>query len=278
MSEQVGRGSRWRRALVTGASSGIGEAFADELASRRVDLVLVARDVDALESVAARARAAGVHVEVVPADLATNEGLARVVARIRDAAPPIDLLVNNAGLGQWGWFLDLPLDRAVESMRVNNIAVVELTHAAATRMREADGGSIIQVASMAAAFPAPQQAVYAASKAFVLNFGQALSQEWAGSGVTCTTVLPGLTRTNYFARTGLDPGAPERRWMTAGEVAQRSLTAAEKGQALCLPGRHNRWKLITVSRYPSLPAGQAKRRIREALASTRNAAAKVRRR
>jgi short-subunit dehydrogenase len=278
MSEPAGRGSRWRRALVTGASSGIGEAFAEELASRHVDLVLVARDVDALESVAERARAAEVHVVVLPADLATDDGVARVVAAIRQAAPPIDLLVNNAGLGQWGWFLDLPLDRAVESMRVNNVAVVELTHAAATRMRDGDGGSIIQVASMAAAFPAPQQAVYAASKAFLLNFGQALAQEWAGSGVACTTVLPGLTRTNYFARTGVDPGAPERRWMTAGEVARASLTAAEKGQALCVPGRRNRWKLITVSRYPSLPAGRAKRLVREALRSARNTAANLRRR
>ena len=259
-------------------SSGIGEAFADELGSRHVDLVLVGRDVGALDSVAERARAAGVHVEVLPADLATNEGVASVVAAIRDAAPPIDLLVNNAGLGQWGWFLDLPLDRAIESMRVNNVAVVELTHAAATRMRDGDGGSIIQVASMAAASPAPQQAVYAASKAFLMNFGQALSQEWAGSGVTCTTVLPGLTRTNYFTRTGLDPGAPEPRWMTAGEVAQSSLTAAETGQALCVPGRRNRWKLITVSRYPSLPAGRAKRRIREALASARTTLAKLGRR
>jgi uncharacterized protein len=276
MREPVGGVSRWRRALVTGASSGIGAAFAEELASRHVDLILVARDVDALDAVAARAREAGSRVEVLPADLATDDGVAGVVTAIRQAAPRIDLLVNNAGLGQWGWFLDLPLDRAVESMRVNDIAVVELTHAAGTRMRDADGGSIIQVASMAAAFPAPQQAVYAASKAFLLNFGQALSQEWAGSGVTCTTVLPGLTRTNYFTRTGFDPGAPAGRWMAAGEVARSSLAAAEKGQALCVPGRRNRWKLVTVSRYPSLPAGRLKRRVRETLGYARDAAARWR--
>lgn len=270
------RVSCWRHALVTGASSGIGAAFAEELASQHVDLVLVGRDMDALESVAARARHAGVDVVVVAADLTTGDGVARVVAAIREAAPPIDLLVNNAGLGQWGQFLDISLDGAIDTMRVNNDALVTLTHAAASRMRDVGGGSIIQVASMASTFPSPHQAVYAASKAFVLSFGQAMSQEWAGSSVRCTTVLPGLTRTNYFARVGRDIDAPQGRWMTSSEVALSSLEGAARGRTLVVPGLRNRAKLLTVSRFPSLPVGRAKAALRRALVRARQTLARSR--
>jgi uncharacterized protein len=263
--------SAWHRALVTGASSGIGAAFADELASRHVDLVLVGRDERALEIVAARTRSRGVNAEVVQADLATAEGLARVAGVIRDSATPIDLLVNNAGFGQWGPFIDLPVDTALESMRVNIEALVTLTHAAVGRMRALGTGSIIQISSIASITPGPNQAVYAASKAFVSSFGQAMSQEWAdsGIGITSTTVLPSLTRTNYFARAGIDIDAPEKLWMSPAEVAVLSLDAAQRGRPLMIPNRRSRMRIALATQFPSLAFGRAKRQVRRALLSAR---------
>ena len=255
---------------MTGASSGIGEAFADELAGRGVSLILVGRNADALEAVAARARARGVGVQVIRADLATDVGMTDVDRAIGEAAPAIDLLVNNAALGQWGLFAELGLDRALESIRVNNEALVRLTHAAVTRMLAADRGSIIQMSSMAGASPGPQQAVYAATKAFVTSFGQALSAELAATPVTCTTVLPGFTRTNYFARVGLEPDIPEDRWMTAAEVAQLSLEASERGRQLLIPGPRNRRKILIATQFPTLGVGRAKHHTRQTLGAARS--------
>jgi short-subunit dehydrogenase len=266
--------SRWCRALVTGASSGIGEAFADELASMGVDLMLVGRDRSALERVASRARANGVHAEVVRADLSRDEDVASVVSALRDARPPVDLLVNNAGVGQWGVFVDLPVDGAVDIIRVNNEALVQLTHAALGPMLDSGRGTVIQVASMASAAPGPQQAVYAASKAFVSSFGQATSTELTGTPVTCTTLLPGFTRTNYFARVGLSPDIPDERWMSAEQVARASLEGAREGRPLVIPGARNRWKVVIATPFPSLGLGRAKRGVRQAL----NGARAVRRR
>jgi short-subunit dehydrogenase len=259
--------SQWRRALVTGASSGIGEAFADELASMHVDLILVGRDRAALERVASRARTSGVRVEVLRADLSNGEDVAGVVGVIHDAHPPIDLLVNNAGVGQWGGFVDLPVEGAIEILRVNDEAVVQLTHAAVAAMLDAGRGTIIQMASMASAAPGPNQAVYAASKAFVSSFGQAISSELAATPVTCTTILPGFTRTNYFSRVGLSPDIPETRWMTAQQVARASLDGARQGRPLVIPGARNRWKIAIATQFPSLAVGRVKRRTRWALQS-----------
>jgi uncharacterized protein len=264
--------SAWHRALVTGASSGIGEAFADELARRRVDLVLVGRDQQALEMVADRARSRGVIAEVVQADLATPDGVARVVGVIRDSVVPIDLLVNNAGFGQWGRFLDLPLDQAIDSVHVNNDALVALTHTAASRMRALGAGAIIQISSMASIAPSPNQAVYGASKAFVSSFGQAMSQEWteSGIGITCTTVLPSLTRTNYFERAGIEINADEKLWMSAAEVAVLSLDAAQRGRPLVIPNTRSRMRIAVATQFPSLAFGRAKRQVRSALLYARD--------
>ena len=263
----------WRRALVTGASSGIGAAFADLLAAEHVDLVLIGRDREALDRVAAHARGRGIDVEVLPADLATDDGVEAAVAAIERSE--IDLLVNNAGLGQWGAFVDLPLDLALDCIRVNDEALVHLTHAAAVRMVKAGRGTIIQIASLAAAGPSPQQAVYAASKAFVSSFGQAIHSELVSSGVTCTTVLPGFTRTNYFARVGLSPNVPPNRWMTPAQVASRSLDAAAKGRPLLVPGGRNLAKAAIATPFPSIGFGRIKGRIREARDSVRRAKAAI---
>jgi uncharacterized protein len=251
----------WRRALVTGASSGIGEALADELSSSHVDVVLVGQNLGALESVASRARSCGVQAEVLAADLSTDTGIRRVESAI-DAAGDVDLLVNCAGLGQWGLFADLPLQKAMETIQVNNVALVRLTYAALTKMLERGRGTIVQISSLASMGPGPHQAVYAATKAFVSSFGQALLVELESTPVTCTTVLPGFTRTNYFARVGLSPDVPESRWMTAQQVASMSLAGAADGRALVIPGTRNRRELALATPFPSLTKGRAVARAR----------------
>lgn len=246
---------------MTGASSGIGEAFVDELATARVDVVLVGRNQQALAAVAGRARARGVDAQVVCADLSTGTGVSGVESVLGSGAA-VDLLVNCAGLGQWGPFADLPVDRAVDTIEVNSVALVRLTHAALTRMLEEGRGAIIQISSMAAMAPGPQQAVYAATKAFVSSFGQALTVELEGTPVTCTTVLPGFTRTDYFARAGLAPRVPDSRWMTAQEVASMSLAAAAQGSPLVVPRARNRLEIALATPFPSMTKGRVVARAR----------------
>jgi short-subunit dehydrogenase len=255
---------RWRRALVTGASSGIGAAFAEQLAAAGTDLILIGRDPSALESVAALSRHHGVRVEPLIADLGDERNVERIVTVLRDADPMVDLLVNNAGLGQYGAFLELPIDGAIEIVRVNDIALVRLTHAAITRMAQAGCGWVIQVSSTASASPGPSQAVYAASKAFVSSFGQAIADEVRPYGVTCTTVLPGYTRTRYFERVGLTIDLPERYWMSAAEVAQLSLAAARAGRPLVIPGGNNRRGVALSAQFPSLLTGRIRSRVAQA--------------
>jgi short-subunit dehydrogenase len=255
---------RWRRALVTGASSGIGEALAGHLAAAGTDLVLVGRDRAALDDVAAKARQMGANAVVLAVDLATAAGLKEVVSTIESSDPMIDLLVNNAGLGQAGAFVDLPIDRALEMMRVNNDALVALTHAALARMVAAGHGCVVQMSSTAAAAPGPQQAVYAATKAFVSSFGQALSAELEGTGVTCTTVLPGFTRTRYFERIGRTVDIPDKYWMTADEVARFTFDGAGRQLALVVPGAANRRALMMAAAFPSMTKGRVVRQIQRA--------------
>jgi short-subunit dehydrogenase len=259
----------WNVALVTGASSGIGEAFADVLASTGVDLILVGRNDVALCAVASRARSKGVRVEALQADLSTEVGLARVIETIRTSNPMVDLLVNNAGLGQWGLFADLPLQRAIESMRVNNDSLVRLTHAALGPMLQNHRGCVIHISSIAAAGPGPQQAVYAATKAFISSFGQALSAELVDTGVSCTTVLPGYTRTNYFSRIGLRPNIPDSDWMSPESVVRFALQSANGGVPLAIPGGKNRLRVEVATPFPSLTIGRSKRRIRLCVGAAR---------
>lgn len=260
----------WRRALVTGASSGIGEAFADELSSEHVDVILVGQNIQALEAVAGRARSRSADAQIVCADLSTDQGIGVVESVIADS-PDIDLLVNCAGLGQWGTFADLAQARADETVHVNNLALVRLTHSALTRMLKNHRGTIIQISSMASMTPGPQQAVYAATKAFVSSFGQALTAELAPTPVTCTTVLPGFTRTNYFTRVGLSPDVPESHWMSSRQVASTSLQAASEGRPLVILGRRSRAKIALATPFPSLLKGRTVAQVRRARSRLRRA-------
>jgi short-subunit dehydrogenase len=265
-------GGPWRRALVTGASSGIGEAFADLLSGSGVDLVLVGRNEEALEAVADRARRRGVEVTTMAVDLADDADLARVEAMLHDGEPMIDLLVNNAGLGPAGPFARQSAHDLRSTMRVNNDALVRLSHAALPRMLDADRGWLIQISSSASSAVIGGQAVYVATKAFVTSFGQSLSAELAGTKIVNTTVLPSYTRTNYFERNGVTPAIADEMWVSAELVARESLAAAAAGQVLVNPGPSPSWLRRLSARFPTLarsPVGRLAKKMRALVASTR---------
>ncbi|MBW3602264.1 MAG: SDR family oxidoreductase [Actinobacteria bacterium] len=226
---------RWSRALVTGASSGIGEAFARRLAADGTELVLVARRGARLRALAAGLAPAA--VEVVTADLGEPSDLARVEARLADADRPVDLLVNNAGFGTSGPFADLPADREELQVRVNVVAPLRLARAALPGMRERGRGAVVNVASLAAYQPYPYGATYGATKAFLASFSQALHEELRGSGVRVLALCPGFTRTEFQQSAGVGTGpVPDGLWMSADRVAAAGLRALSSGRVLTIPG------------------------------------------
>jgi uncharacterized protein len=228
----------WRRALVTGASSGIGAAMARRLAADGVDLVVVARDQARLDDLAAELPC---DVEVLPADLGDPVQLRTVEARLADGDAPVDLALNNAGFGTYGDFASLDVDGEEAEIAVNVVAVVRLTHAALGAMLPRRRGAVLNVSSVAGLQATPGNATYGASKAFVAMFGEAVHEELGGTGVTLTTVLPGYTRTEFQERAGIaGRKIPAPAWMSADDVAAESLAAARAGRAWLVPGLVNK--------------------------------------
>jgi short-subunit dehydrogenase len=242
----------WSRALVTGASSGIGEAFVRSLAADGAAVVAVARREDRLTALADELdRQHGARVEPLRADLADAEQRATVERRLASDAEPVDLLVNNAGLGAVGPFLTIEPQRIDEQIAVNVTAVVHLARAALTAMRPRGRGAVVNVSSLASLQPLPKHAVYAATKAFVTSFSESLTEEMRGSGVTVTAVLPGFIRTEFIgmARAERQAGRlPEFLWMTAEQVAEAGLAAAARGDPVCVPGAG--YKAFAVASHP----------------------------
>lgn len=230
----------WNRALVTGASSGIGEALARGLAASGVpDLVLVARRQERLDALAVElGDRHGTRVETLPADLVDPGSRAAVEARLGSADAPVDLLVNNAGLGTSGRFVTLPADGEEHEVLLNVVAPLRLCRAALAPMVERGHGAVMNISSMACYQPSPGMATYSATKAFVSMFSESLFEELRGSGVTVTAVLPGFTRTEFqehIADSEMN-GAPGFVWMTADAVAAAAIDATARGKALCIPG------------------------------------------
>lgn len=247
----------WSRALVTGASSGIGEAFARRLAADGTDLVLVARRAGRLHALAAQL--APVAVEVLVADLGDPADLARVEARLADTERPVDLLVNNAGFATSGSFADLPADGEELEVRVNVVAPLRLARAALPGMRARGRGGVVNVASLAAYQPYPYGATYGATKAFLASFSQALSEELRGSGVRVLALCPGFTRTEFQQTAGVGTrGIPGRLWLSADRVAAAGLRALSSGRALTVPGAVNA-AAAAVSK--ALPAAVTRRAV-----------------
>lgn len=230
-------------ALVTGATAGIGAAFARRLAADGHDLVLVARDEARLEE-AARDLSGhhGVGCEVLPADLGDRAQLQRVADRLLDGARPVDVLVNNAGFG-----LNTPFGKsAVEDQeRLLDVlcrAVLVLSHAAVSGMTARGRGAIVNVSSVAG-FTA--MGTYAAAKAWTTTFSEALAVELAGTGVTCTALLPGFVRTEFHERARINMSAlPSSAWLDADDLVAACLDDVRRGRVLSVPGR--RYKIVTV--------------------------------
>ena len=230
----------FRSALVTGASSGIGEQIARVLAERDVALTLVARRGDRLEALAGELRTR-VAVDVVVADLTTDDGCATVEHRLADH--PVDLLVNNAGVGTVGTFHELPREAEVNEVRLNVVALLRLTHAALQSMVAAGRGAVLNVGSLAGDQPLRGSATYAATKSFVTTFTESVAAEIKDTGVTVTVVKPGFTYTDINADDAPDPASlMGRMWMQADFVARAAVDAAAKGQLICVPGAQ--WKVV----------------------------------
>ncbi|HVA81351.1 MAG TPA: SDR family oxidoreductase [Candidatus Binataceae bacterium] len=228
-------------ALITGASSGIGEEFALQLARQNYDLVLVARREDKLAAVAERARGLGAaHVAIVAADLSRPEAAAEVHCRAVAEAGEIGYLVNNAGFGTRGRFDSLPLGRELEQIDLNVSALVALTRLCIPAMLERRRGVVINVASTAAFQPVPWMATYGATKAFVLSFSEALAEECRASGVTIMALCPGPTRTGFQAVADTASAhVAANAYMDAATVVRQAIAAARKGKAVKINGAMN---------------------------------------
>lgn len=236
-------------ALVTGATSGIGLELAWQLAAARHHLVLVARGTDRLETVAHQIRsAAGVRVEVLAADLATPEGRAAVTGRLRQDEAPVGLLVNNAGFGLGQHLLGGDLAREERALEVMVRAVLELSRAGAEEMVRRGHGAILNVSSMSAY---TAMGTYAAHKAWVLTFTEALAAELAGTRVTATALCPGLVRTEFHERAGLEASAwPAVAWVDVARVASAALAAVRRGQVVVTPSLRYRTLAVVLRHAP----------------------------
>lgn len=223
-------------ALITGASSGLGAEYADQLAMRGADLVLVARDVEALERLATSLRAThGVAVEVLPADLLKPRQREKVERRLADPSRPVEVLVNNAGFGLPLTFETNDIDAEVAHLHLHVEVSMRLMHAALEPMLARGSGRILNVASIAGFLP---RSTYGACKQWLISFSRWANVAYAPRGVTVTAVCPGFTHTNFHERMGLAPGnegIPDWMWLDAHDVVAQSLRDAARGVSVSVP-------------------------------------------
>lgn len=224
--------------LVTGATAGIGAAFARRLAAEGSDLVLVARDAERLAATAGElSQRHAVEVEVLPADLVDPEGCATVEARLADESRPVHMVVNNAGIGGSRGFLEGSVDDAQRLLDLNVRAVMRLTHAALGAMVPRGSGDVLNISSVAGFVPSGRSTSYSASKAWVTAFTEALSMRLRGTGVRISALCPGLTRTEFHDRAGRPlTGPPQWMWLDADEVVAVGLRDHRRGRVVCVPG------------------------------------------
>jgi short-subunit dehydrogenase len=231
---------RW--ALVTGASSGIGEAFCRRLTAAGCHLVMVARREERLKALARELEAArGVSVRIEALDLIAPGAVERLEERVRAAGIEIDLLVNNAGFGLYGRAWEIAREREQAMLELDVRAVVALTRSFLPGMIARRRGWVIQVASVAAYQPTPGYAAYAGAKAFVLSYGEALAHELRGSGVRVCVLSPGITESEFFEVSGQRPGLYHRLTrMSADRAAAAGLRGVLRGRTSVLPGGLNK--------------------------------------
>ncbi|WP_454866424.1 SDR family NAD(P)-dependent oxidoreductase [Pseudomonas umsongensis] len=243
-------------ALVTGASSGIGAVYAQRLAARGFDLLLVARDQGRLDAAASALRDAhGVQVEVLKADLTQKDDVLKLEQRLRSDSS-ISLLLNNAGIAADGLLANADLDQMERMIQLNITAVTRLASAAAASFAKAGRGTIINIASVVALFPERFNATYSASKAYVLSLTQSLNAELDGTGVKVQAVLPGVTRTEIWERSGIDASQiPEDMVMEAGEMVDAALAGLDQGELVTIPSLPDAgdWDAFVAARLVMAP-------------------------
>ena len=237
-------------ALVTGPTTGIGRAFAHELAGRGYDLVLVARSEDRLAEVADEVRALGAGAEVMPADLTDRASLVVVEARLAQEERPVDLLVNNAGFGLKKGFADNDVEDEQRMLDVLVTAVMRLSHAAVTAMLARGHGGVINVSSVAGFLP---RGTYSAAKAYVTQLSRWADATYRDRGVRTMALCPGFTRTEFHQRMEVgQESAPSWLWLDAGRLVRDALDDFDKGKAVSVPDA--RYKaVVAISRY--VPTG-----------------------
>ncbi|MBV4523868.1 SDR family oxidoreductase [Pseudomonas sp. SWRI74] len=250
-------------ALVTGASSGIGAVYARRLAARGFDLLLVARDLQRLEEAASKLRDEyGVQVEVLKADLTQKDDVLKLEQRLRSDSS-ISLLLNNAGVAADGLLANADMNQLEQLIQLNVTAVTRLASAAAASFAKAGRGTIINIASVVALFPERFNATYSASKAYVLSLTQSLNAELDGTGVKVQAVLPGVTRTEIWERSGIDATQiPAEMVMEAGEMVDAALSGLDQGELVTIPSLPDAgdWDKFVAARHvlaPNLSKSQA---------------------
>lgn len=240
------------RALITGASAGLGREFARHLAPSARLLILVARRQDRLEELRKELDRPGLEIRCCAVDIADDAALGAFLEEMRTLPQPIDLLVNNAGLGDHGYFDESEWKRVAPMLDVNIHALTRITHALLPRMISARKGAILNVSSIASLLPLPKMAVYAATKSYVTSFTEGIRAELKGTGVTVTAVCPGPVDTEFrsVAKRGEvdDVPAPDVFKIPAARVAREALAAVERNQARLIPG----WLVFLVMTITSL--------------------------
>lgn len=235
-------------AIVTGASSGIGAVYADRLAARGHDLVLVARRADRLTDLASRLRETqGVGVEILPLDLADSADLARLEHRL--LTRPVAVLINNAGAGGLGPTVAAGADAQEALIRLNIVALTRLSVAALAGFETAGAGALVNIASVMAFSPSARGAAYSGSKAFALNFTRSLQQEYSDSGIRIQAVLPGPIRTEFFTSQGLsDDIFPASAFISAEALVDAAFAGLDAGETVTIP------TLVTAGRWDEMEA------------------------
>jgi short-subunit dehydrogenase len=237
-------------ALITGASSGIGLELARVFAANKHDVVLVARSEGKLRELARECEASGVRAHVVAADLAKPDAARAIVDAVARLGVEIDVLVNNAGFGVYGRFVETPLVSELESIQVNVVALTELTKRFLPAMVARRRGRILNVASTAGFLPGPLMAVYYATKAYVVSFSEATANELEGTGVTVTVLCPGPTDSGFQAAAKLEKSrlVSLLRKATSRSVAEAGYDAVMAGKVVCIPGVSNKVSAILAPR------------------------------
>jgi hypothetical protein len=252
-------------ALITGASSGIGLALAEELAASGANVILTARNGAALDRIAGGlAGTHGIQTTVISLDLSRPDAAAALVSAVRERGMEPDILVNNAGFATYGKFHEVPLQAQLEEIRLNVMALVELTGLLVPKMVERRHGYVLNVASTAAFQPGPLMSVYYASKAFVLHFSEGIANELKGTGVTVTALCPGPTESGFQERAMMQDSRLLRSGlMDARTVARAGLDGMYAGRPVVIPGLRNRLLALAVRFSPRALAANIARQMQE---------------